>query len=599
MGKPGRLRTPHPRTPHWLQRLAFAAACILVVAVPLVWSLAGYEVFRGPKRLLAMACWLVLAAATLLRGWSREAWRDPWWLAWAGLLAGAVGSAPFSGQPLRVLAAVLPVAVVGLGWGALRWLAAGQRRALEALVVAVGLLEAGLAAVFSVPRWRPESFQFLSHLEGRYAWIGTFGNPADVALFLLLPCLLAAAKALASPGRRLRWALPALGMAAAIVATRTVSVAGALAAGAGALLWHALPRRSRLPGLAAALAVAVAATLASPMRARLDEVVQQTRQNGWEWLGSGRVAGFGAALGMVAARPLAGVGFALFEARSFHYQSENVLAERSRVLGLETGFGEAHNDPLQHAAETGIVGLALAAAGLWLAWRRSRPLAGGLAGQEALALAAALVALAQFPLHQAAIAAQWLVLAALALPARKPPPPASGWRRPLAAVLALALVAGGWLWLARLRHLSVLLRQAQTLDQVLRAGQAAPEHVPGLARAALANLEPAARWAPFDWRAAVLMGDLAMLAGEPSRAAALFGRALALAERPETRFNVGVASLALGDRARAIEDLERAVRLNPSIFGRIDDPRAAEAVRRRLEASGYAARHPWVFEPVR
>lgn len=597
MGKPGRLRTPRATAPHWLQRLVFAAACGLVVAVPLVWSLAGYEVFRGPKRLLAMAFWLVLAGATLLRGWSREAWRDPWWLAWAGLLMGAAASMPLSGQPLRVLAALLPVVLVGLGWGALRWLAAEQRRALEVLVVATGIVGAGLAAVFSVPRWRPEGFELFSYLKGRYAWIGTFGNPADVALSLLLPCLLATARALDSPGRRLRWALPAFGMATAIVATRTVSVVGALAVGGAVLLWGALPRRSRLPGLAVALVVTLAAMLASPMRARLGEVMQQARHNGWEWLGSGRTAGFGAALGMVAARPLIGVGFGLFEAHSFHYQDEDLLAERSRVLGLETGFGEAHNDPLQHAAETGLVGFALAAAGLWLAWRRSRPVSGELAGTRALVLAAAVVSLAQFPLHQAAIAAQWVVLAALAVPARLVPPPPHGWRRPLALLLAVTLVAGGWLWLARLRHLSVLLRQAQTLDEVLRAGQAPQDRVPGLARAALANLERAAWCAPFDWRAAVLMGDLAMLAGDPSRAAELFGRALALAERPETRFNAGMVSLTLGDEARGLEHLERAVRLNPSVFASIDDPRVAQAVRQRLEASGYAARHPWVFEP--
>ena len=597
MGKPGRLRTPRATAPHWLQRLVFVAACGLVGVVPLVWSLAGYEVFRGPKRLLAMAIWLVLGGVTLVRAWSREMWRDPWWLAWAGLLMGAAVSMPFSGQPVRVLAALLPVVLVALGWGSLRWLTATHRSTLEVLVVATGIVGAGLAAVFSVPRWRPEGFELFSFLEGRYAWIGTFGNPADVALSLLLPCLLATARALRSPGRRLRWALPAFGMAATIVATRTVSVVGALAVAGAVLLWEALPRRSRLPGLIIALVVTSAALLASPMRGRLAEVIQQTRDGGWAWLGSGRTAGFGAGLGMVAARPLIGIGFGLFEAHSFRYQDEDLLAERSRVLGRETGFCEAHNDPLQFAAETGLIGLALAAAGLWLAWRAARPVFGELAGAKALVLAAAVVALAQFPLHQAAIAAQWVVLAVLALPARPVPPPPPGWRRPLVLLLAITLVAGGWLWLGRQRHLSVLLRQAQTLDEVLRAGKVPQDRVPGLARAALANLERAAWCAPFDWRAAVLMGDLAMLAGDPSRAGELFGSALRLAERPETRFNAGMVMLTLGDEPRGLEHLERAVRLNPSIFSRIDDPEVAAAVRRRLEVSGYAARHPWVFAP--
>jgi len=85
-------------------------------------------------------------------------------------------------------------------------------------------------------------------------------------------------------------------------------------------------------------------------------------------MGSGRAAGYAAAASMLAARPTTGVGFNLFEANSFRYQSPDALAERGRVLGLATGFGEAHNDLLQYAAETGFVGLVLALAGL--AWAR-------------------------------------------------------------------------------------------------------------------------------------------------------------------------------------------------------------------------------------
>lgn len=597
MGKPGRLRTAREAPAHWLQRAAFAIACLLVVVVPLVWSFAGYEVFRGPKRELAMACWLGLAAVTVLRGWSRQAWRDPWWLAWAGVLAGALVSAPPSGEPLRVLAAAMPLAVVGLGWGTLRWLSPDHRRRLQVLVVVSGVAEALAAAAFSVPRWRPDGFDILSYLKGRYAWIGTFGNPADVALFLLLPCLLATARALASPGRRLRWAVPALGMGAAILATRTVSVVGALGVGLVILLWRLVPRGRRLAGLGAATALAAVALLASPMRARLVEVASQVRHNGWGWLGSGRAAGFGAALGMVAARPLTGVGFGLFEAHSYRFQSEDLLAERGRVLGLETGFGEAHNEVLQHTGETGLLGLGLAVAGLWLAWRHGRPTTRELAGSAALAAAAGLVSLFQFPLHQSAVAAQWAVLAALALSARPLPEAPAGGRRVLAAGVGLGLATLGWLFLWQLRGLSVLMRQAENLDQALRSAGAPQERVPGLARVALGNLERATRWAPFDWRAAVLMGDLAMLAQEYDRAGGHFDRALALAERPETHFNAGMVRMVRGERDEGLAHLERAVRLNPAIFRRIDDPAVAAAVRERLDAAGYSARHSWVYEP--
>lgn len=597
MGKPGRLRSLRAVPIHWLQHLSFAAAVVLVLVVPLVWSFAGDEVFRGPKRLLALACWVTLAAVFALRGLSRTAWRDPWWLAWSGVLAGALLSAPLSGQPLRVVAAAIPLGIIACGWSALRCLTEAQRQRLEGLVVAAGVIEAVLAAMFTVSRWRPEGFELFRHLEGRYAWIGTLGNPADVALLLLLPCLLAAGRALSSPGRRLRWALPAAGMAAVIASTRTLSVAAALIVGLAVLFWRLVPRHSRRTVLAGAAAMVVIAVAASPLRDRIIEVSQQARRDGWDWLGSGRTAGFGAAVGMLATRPLTGVGFGLYEANSYGFQSEATLAARGQVLGLETGFGEAHNDPLQHAAETGVLGLGLAVVGIWMAWRRGKPHKEGLPGTSALVIAAGLVSLAQFPLHQASVVAQWAVLAALALPMRELPPNLPSWRRHAAGALALGLVVVGWFWLWQLRGLSVLVRQAETLDQLLRTGRAAQGQAPVLARAALTNLERASRWAPYHWRAQVLMGDLAMLASDWPRATRHFERALALAERPETHFNLGTVRFVQGEVASGLDHLERAVRLNPAIFANIDNPETARAVRQRLEATGYAALYPWVFEP--
>ena len=118
-----------------------------------------------------------------------------------------------------------------------------------------------------------------------------------------------------------------------------------------------------------------------------------------------------------------------------------------------------------------------------------------------------------------------------------------------------------------------------------------------LARVALGNLERAAVWSPYDWRVRVTMGDLAMLGEEWPRAAAHFERALALAERPETQLQPrDGASGRSATRPGGLAHLERAVRLNPSIFKQITDSEVARTMRRRLDASGYGARHAWMYE---
>jgi len=90
-----------------------------------------------------------------------------------------------------------------------------------------------------------------------------------------------------------------------------------------------------------------------------------------------------------------------------------------------------------------------------------------------------------------------------------------------------------------------------------------------------------------------------MLAGRPETALDHFRHALALAERPETRFNVGMALLALGEQESGYAHLMRAVKLNPWVFGQIAKPEVAEALRRRLDADGYGARHPWLYETLK
>ncbi len=577
-----------------LGELAFAGALTLVAAVPFVWDAGCLDAFRGPQGELAVVAWTALAAAFVVTA-SRSAWRDPWWLAWAGVLVGAVPATLLSGQPVRTLADLLPSVLAALGWGALRSLSPVRKRRLCTLVVAAGVAEGLLTIAFVRPDWQPASFHLLEQAVGRYAWIGTLGNPGYVGFFLALPALLAVTEALASPRRRALHLAAALLMMIAIAGTLTLTAVAAVAAGLLVIAWRRLPARRRVPTVAAAVAVGGLALAVTPIGGRVASAVREARSGGWLWAASGRGAAVAASAAMLEARPLVGVGPGLFEANSFRYQSEDALAQRGHVLGLETGFGEAHNDLLQFAAETGLIGAALAAAGIVLAWRRSRRLAGGVLPDAApLVVAALLLALTQFPLHHAATAAQWAVIAALALP---PLEPVSSGRRAAAwtrLAVAGVLVAGGGILAWRQFDASRAFQQGKLLALELRGSQ--DPRRGEIARVALGNLERRARWLPFAWDARLILGNLAVAGGEPGEALAHFSAALALADRPEVRFDVGMALLMSGRHDDGVEELLRAVRLNPAVLRSIDDAPLALELRRRLDAAGYGPRHPWIYE---
>jgi O-antigen ligase len=576
--------------------LAYLAAAALAVAVPLVWDSGALDMFRGPKSDLAMAASLVLATVFVVRNLAGGAWRDPWWLAWAGVLAGGALSAVACPEPLRSLASLLPLLVAALGWGAIRQLPEDHRRRLVTLIVWTGVIEAVLVLLFLRPSWQPESFALLAPEGGRYNWIGTLGNPGDVGVFLVLPALLAADRALGGPRRRLANGGAAVLMAGVIAGTRTLTAVLALAIGAAVLLWRRVNSRRRIAVLVAAIAVTLVLFAATPLAQRVRSAVREARSGGALWLGSGRAAGYAAAASMIAARPITGVGFGLFEANSFRYQSPDALAERGRVLGLVTGFGDAHNDLLQHAAETGIVGVLLAAAGLALAVRHRTRDDEPLVTAPPLVAAALLLTLTQFPVHLAAIASQWVLLAALALPPLPPPPVSEGWGA-RARLLAVGVVAGAGLLLTWQQHrAAVLFQQAKNLSDTLRSPGVRREARVEVARKALANVVPRSRQLPFSWEAAVILGNLAVDADETGLAVKSFERALVLAERPEVQFNVGMALLMAGDRESGLAHLVRAVQLNPAIFREVHDADLARTLRRRLDASGYGARHEWMYK---
>ncbi|MCS7183500.1 MAG: O-antigen ligase family protein [Thermoanaerobaculum sp.] len=580
----------------WRQKAIALAGLLLVLVVPLLVDLAMPSPFRAPKSLAAHFLWATLAGLFLLR----PHW-DGWFAPAAAIMLAGLASA--LGGGVQVLWALLPPALAFLGLGALRQLQPRWRALLARGVVWSGVVQALVALTFYDPKGRPASFALLEQGEGRYQWLGTMGNPADVASFLVLPTVLSWDGFLRR--RRFWWLLAALVQSGVLLATQTLSALVALLAGGGLMFFLYLPRHRRLKA-AGALVVAVVLVLLGvpPLRQRLELAWEQVQSWGWMWVASARGAAWTAALRMVASHPLVGVGFQQFEAHSFSFLTAEELADRGLVLGMETGFGEAHNELLQFVAETGLLGLAFIAFGVFLALRsvgraedvahRRMEKAGSqsapplVAHWAPLLTAAGTLAMLQFPLQLAAIAGQWLVVAALLLPPLAATPPIRGVR----IGVAVALVVGaGWGSYGQWRAYRAV-QSAEVLVTWLRE-KPRDRQAQELASAAYQGLRRKLAYLPWDYRAETTAGNLAREAGNWVEALGHFRRALALAERPETRFNVGVVLWVLGQEEEALAHLARAVMLNPAVLKTVTEPDLAQRLSRKLEVEGYFARVPW------
>lgn len=579
----------------WPERVVVAAGAGLVLLLPLTVDIATAGPFRTPKSLLANVLWAVLAAAFL----ARPTW-DPWLAPAVAVAAAALVSATAS-TPAAAWAAI-PWVLAALGFGALRQLSPGSRRLLARAVVLAGVVQALVAAAFYDPQGRPTAYRLLEASEGRYQWLGTMGNPADVASFLVLPTLLAFVWSW-TQRRRILWLVLALLQSLVIVATQTLSALAALLAGLAAFAFTRVPPSRRLRVLGGLVLVAVLVAVAvTPIRLRVLSAWGELKSGQWLWVASARGAAWSAALRMFAAHPLVGVGFGQFEAHSFRYLIAEELAQRGRFLGLETGFGEAHNELLQYLAETGLVGFALLAGGLWFALKARRqdtdpsghqreahgqkPAPGLALPSAPLLAAAAVLAFFQFPLHLAAMAAQWAVLAALLLPPTVAPAPR---RAGVAAGVALLLLVAWGSFLQWRAYRAV--ESADVLVSLLRQRPRDTERQI-LAFNAYQGLQAKLRFLPWDYRAETSAGNLAQESGDWNRAVAHFRKALALAERPETRFNLGVALVALGQESEGLAHLVRAVVLNPAVLRAVTDRSLAAKLAAALEKD-YFPRFPW------
>jgi len=374
---------------------------LLVVVMPLYFAPSAKDPFRLPKLMLAE--WLAIASllplAWALRRVETVRWQDLWRQpAIRGLLplaALAAASLATTSHPLHVregLADLWIGAACLAGWSMA--LPAGR---LERLLGSLLWPAAALAVIGIAQFLGFHPLPVAAALGGaRYSITATAGNAGDLAAFLVLPCLIAqwrlarggsgeSARATAAPAtgaagggapaaaraagdradrRGLIWPAAALALGTGVMAlTQTFAALVALLAGslvlwAGALRPGAAGRR-RLWLALAALALAVVGVVAAVpgLRSRAMVKANQARQGDWNAVLTGRFDGWRAALWMLGEHPWTGVGQGAYRAE--FAPAKLALLDRGVAFhsGQQQNFANAHDEPLEVAADLGFPGL--------------------------------------------------------------------------------------------------------------------------------------------------------------------------------------------------------------------------------------------------
>jgi len=568
-------------TPRWII-LLLPVTLLLVEIVVLPGAHSG---FRLPKEALAAGGLALVTALGL--GWAlyQGKLRLP-----SGVLARVLAAYPL----LLALSALwasswrhaLAAAAIAAVWtAAALWIASldEQQRRLAAWWAAAGVAISAATMLLQAAGVRALQLTAASE-RGRLALTGRTGNPADLAMAatLVLPFLLCGDHPRETPwARRVRWALIVI-LAAATAASQSLTGLVALGLIAATWTWLKGSRRLRLAAAGAVAALLVVA-LAAGLGARLAKQVEHVRSGDWYSLLSSRTDGWSAAVEMARQDPLLGVGAAQFDRNYFPSRLE--WLERHQRFGrrgeLATHFEWAHCDPLQLAAELGLLGV------VWLAAVVVALLRGRQRRDPLPLLAAAAFtpfALLHYPTHLAASLVPIVLVLAHVLASgsmlEARPRPATVRLVSAVALLGLAAVMASW-QVARIR---IDLWRGDTLRILQTARQSQEPQRSTMAREVERQsrqwLTRASDQGGWLWQ---IIGHARTVRGDAAGAEAAFQRAVALWPHGEAELGLGLALAAQGRTSEAVTHLGRVFRVNRVLLRMIEDPDVRRALQQYVD----------------
>lgn len=505
-------------------------------------------------------------------------------------------------DPLTAAAVLSPLALVAAG--ASREGSAAAPRLLAALALA-GVATALLASAqrfLGLFRIIP-----LDAPEPRFLAAGLIGNPGDVAAALLFPAVVLWIRLTEAPSARPRL-LAASGLVACLLGLGATEAIAPLAALATAVTVHSfMDLRARWRPFAAAALLFAAAAWVTGAGSRAATKLDQLRTGLVGAATTQRDIGALAALEMIRARPLLGVGPGAFSSAFIpaRLRAEERVGRQLVHHSEFAHFDNAHSEPLTLAAEAGLPAALLAlaaiaalAGGLIRRWREEKATAQPPAIPAetvlALLLSFAVLSLASFPLRLAPAAGPAAFTLGLALRAlTRSSQEKNGPSRTQA--LALLALAAATLCTAGIRIAAVSLQA----DGELRLQ--ATEVVKGAARsqmndAARRQLRRALSLHPMNASCWIALGSTYRVEQDWEKAFHAYARSLAIEERTETDFNLGLVVLKGPTPEKAPAFFRRSLwilpRLAESLPATVDVEAIQRANRETAARLGSGARPP-------